>query len=133
MNIYYEWADLDHTTLITHFAQGWTFAEHEDCYFATKDLILEQPHIVNVIWDFSQVTTMPLHALTNFSAFDKRIGVPANFGLLIIATNPRFVDTMINVSCRTFANRRNRVLIAESAEMAYGLLMDRSERVAALP
>jgi hypothetical protein len=132
MNIYYEWADQDHTTLTVHFSQGWTFAEHEACYLTTKDLIAEQPNVVNVIWDFSQVTTMPLHALTNFSAFDKRIGIPANFGRLVIATNPRFVDTMINVACRTFANRRNRILMAESAEAAYDLLLDRSERIAVL-
>lgn len=131
MNIFYEWADQDQTILNVQFSQGWTFAEHEDCYLATKTLIAEQPNVVNVIWDFSNVTTMPLHALTNFSAFDKRMGTPSNFGLLVIVTNPRFMDTMINVANRTFANRRNRILMADTVEAAHALLMDRRVGVVA--
>ena len=130
MNIYYEWADQNHTTIVVHFRPGWTYTDHEGCYFATKDLIIEQPNVVNVVWDFSRMTTMPLHALTNFNAFEKRVGIPSNFGRLVIVTNARFIDTMLNVAYRTFANRRNRILMADSVESAFMLVMDRAEMVA---
>jgi hypothetical protein len=124
MTINHTW-NADRTISITRFHVGWTWLEYEALYLEVKQEILELPHDVYVIWDLVRPGIVPVSALSKFSSYQKRIGMPPNFKGVVIATQRPFLRTMVDAYNRSFGKSSTPVLTAKSVTEAEQLIRAR--------
>ena len=124
MPIIVDWDDDQKTVICYRYTGKWTWDEYGAAVETATRLIDSVGHKVDIIGDFSEGVLVPSHALSNFR---KSWNLRQPTGTVVLVINSSFLESMVNVFRRLYAEIGSRLYVTKSLEEARSLIASKRQ------
>jgi hypothetical protein len=127
MAIQVSWLDESKTVLIAHYAGEWTMSDYFRFVDEREAMIMAQPHLVHIIYDYTDSNSTPKDLLAGAQYANKHM--PRNQGLVVFLKANAVIKAFTLMAKRTGLPVTRYVYTAESKEEALSLIEKKAHRV----